>query len=72
MNENSSLGTRDVLKPQIKGINTKIDIKIKNNFLRVAAREWLSFTRRTDAVHPSQQKYGLFAARRSREGKLYP
>jgi hypothetical protein len=38
----------------------------------IAAREWLSFTRRTHTVHPSQQKYRLFAVRRSREGKLYP
>ena len=43
----------------------------KNNFSRVAASEWVSFTRRNDAVRTSKLKYGLFAARESREGKLY-
>ena len=43
----------------------------QNNILRVATREWVSFARRNDAVRPSKPKYGLFAARGSREGKLY-
>ena len=45
--------------------------KIQDNFSRVAAREWVSFTHRNDAVRPSKQKQGLFAARGSREGKLF-
>ena len=46
-------------------------LKNLNNFLRVAARAWVSFTRRTDVLHPSKQNYGLFAPRGSREGKLF-
>ena len=34
--------------------------KFCNNFSRVAASEWVSFTRRNDAVRPSKLKYGLF------------
>ena len=45
--------------------------KFLDNFSRVAASEWVSFTCRNDAVRPSKQKYGLFAPRGSREGKLY-
>ena len=45
--------------------------KFCNNFSRVAASEWVSFTRRNDAVRPAKQKYGLFAARGSWEGELY-
>ena len=45
--------------------------KFQNNFSRVAAREWVSFTRRNDTMRPSKQKHGLFGARGSREGKLY-
>ena len=45
--------------------------KIRNIFLRVAARAWVSFTRRTDALYPLKQNYGHFALRGSREGKLF-
>jgi hypothetical protein len=40
-------------------------------FLLVAARAWVSFTRRTDALHPLKQNYGHFEPRGSREGKLF-
>ena len=36
-----------------------IQYKFYNNFSRVAAREWVSFTRRNDAVRPSKQKIRL-------------